>query len=293
MAAPTEQELQDIFEELNYPSATKLRAAVLKRGFKATLKSLEKFVDSQTPGQLFKKHPLYQGKSVASRAGERIMVDLIVYTQQPAGRFNYVMLAIDVFSRHVWGKPMVSNTGVDLAETFKTLAADIGPIKELNGDGEFEQARPLQTWLKNNNILFRPKKNVNDLAILDSNMGHLKLEIAKDLQQNNTDDWAARLPKVLKGHNKNAHRSLFNETPDEVFHKEGTAPKHANTEFEMREQAGRQMAAQNNVTKNAQRGSKKRGHFANTLGVRTQGKGATGRITAALSNWWTRSTETR
>ena len=62
MAAPTEEELQDIFEELNYPSATKLRAAVLKRGFKATLKSLEKFVDSQTPGQLFKKTSALQGQ---------------------------------------------------------------------------------------------------------------------------------------------------------------------------------------------------------------------------------------
>ena len=48
---------------------------------------------------------------------------------------------------------MVSNTGAALAETFKALAAEIGPIKELNGDGEFEQARPLQTWLNNNNIL--------------------------------------------------------------------------------------------------------------------------------------------
>ena len=99
------------------------------------------------------------------------MVDLIVYTQQPAGRFQYIMLAIDVFSRHVWGKPMVSNTGVALADTFKTLAADIGPIKELNGDGEFEQARPLQTWLNNNNILFRAKKNVNDLAIFGQRHG--------------------------------------------------------------------------------------------------------------------------
>ena len=110
------------------------------------------------------------------------------------------------------------------------------------------------------------QKNVNDLAILDSNMGHLKLEIAKDLQQNNTDDWAARLPKVLKGHNKNAHQSLLNETPDEVFHKEGTAPQNANTEFEMREQAGRQMAAQNNVTKNAQRGLEDKGAFREYIG---------------------------
>ena len=101
---------------------------------------------------------MYKGKSVASRAGERIIVDLIVYTQQPAGRFQYIMLAIDVFSRHVWGKPMVSITGAALAETFKTLAADIGPTKEVNGDGEFEQPRPLQAWLHNNNIIFRARR---------------------------------------------------------------------------------------------------------------------------------------
>ena len=95
-------------------------------------------------------------------------------------------------------------------------------------------------------------------------MGHLNKQIAEDLQQNSTDDWAARLPNVLKGHNKNAHQSLLNETPDEVFHKEGTAPNNANTEFELREQAGRQMAAQNNVTKNAHRGLEERVRFANT-----------------------------
>ena len=71
---------------------------------------------------------------------------------------------------------------------------------------------------------------------------------------------------MLKGHNRNAHISLFNETPGEVFHKEGTAPKHANTEFEMREQAGRQMAAQNNVTKNAQRGLEEKGAFREYIG---------------------------
>ena len=266
MAAPTEEELQDIFEELNYPSATKLRAAVLKRGFKATLKSLEKFVDSQTPGQLFKKHPLFKGKSIATRPNERIMVDLIDYTQQPAGRFKYIMLAIDVFSRHVWGKAMASKTGAAIAETFKTLAADIGEMKELNGDIEFEQSAPLQTYLRGKNIMFRAKKNVNDLAILDSNMGHLKKQIAKDMQQNNTEDWVARLPKVLKGHNKNAHQSLLNETPDEVYHKPGEEPKNNNTEFEMREQAGRQMAAQHNVTKNAQRGLEEKGAFREYIG---------------------------
>ena len=174
MSAPTAEELLDVYEELNYPSATKFRAALLKKGYRVRLADVEKFVQSQTPTQLFKKHPLYQGKTVASRAGERIFVDLIDYTNQPSGNFKYVMLAIDVFSRHVWAKAMTAKTGAAITQTFKSLAADIGPMKELNADTEFEQTRALHTFLGSNNIAFRGKKGVNDLALLDSNMGNLK-----------------------------------------------------------------------------------------------------------------------
>ena len=122
------------------------------------LKSPEKFVDSQTPGQLFKTHPLFKGKSIAARPNERIMVDLIDYTQQPPGRFKYIMLAIDVFSRHVWGEAMASKTGAAIAETFKTLPAGIGPMMELNGDIEFEQSAPLQTYLRGKTSCSAPKR---------------------------------------------------------------------------------------------------------------------------------------
>ena len=56
MASPTSEEIIEIFEELNYPSATKLRAALIKRGYKARLKDVEEFVKSQTPTQLLRRH---------------------------------------------------------------------------------------------------------------------------------------------------------------------------------------------------------------------------------------------
>ena len=60
MASPTSEEIIEIFEELNYPSATKLRAALIKRGYKARLKDVEEFVKSQTPTQLFATAPTIQ-----------------------------------------------------------------------------------------------------------------------------------------------------------------------------------------------------------------------------------------
>ena len=62
MSAPTAEELLDLYEELNYPSSIKFRAALLKQGYRVRLADVEKSVQSQTPTQLFNKHPLYQGE---------------------------------------------------------------------------------------------------------------------------------------------------------------------------------------------------------------------------------------
>ena len=86
MASPTGDEILEIFEELNYPSASKLRAALIKRGFKARLKDDEAFVKSQTPTQLFAKAPTYQGKIVATRPNQRWVID---FTAEPSQNYKY------------------------------------------------------------------------------------------------------------------------------------------------------------------------------------------------------------
>ena len=100
--AATADEILEIFEELNYPSATKRRAALLKKGFKARLKDVEEFVKSQTPTQLFAKAPKYRGKIIASRPNERWVIDFIDFVAEPSGRFKYILLVQDIFSRKLW-----------------------------------------------------------------------------------------------------------------------------------------------------------------------------------------------
>ena len=85
MATPTPEDILEIFEDLNYPSASKLRAALIKRGFRARLKDVESFVKSQTPAQLFAKAPKYRGKIIASRPNERWAVGFIDFTDGTHG----------------------------------------------------------------------------------------------------------------------------------------------------------------------------------------------------------------
>ena len=125
MAAPTAAELLELYDELNFPSPTKFRSALLRAGYKVRLRDVDDFVKSQTAPQLFKKHPLYTGKTIATRSNERWFVDLIDYTNSPDGQFQYVLLAIDVFSRHVFARPLRDKkTGV-VHESVQTTRGEL------------------------------------------------------------------------------------------------------------------------------------------------------------------------
>ena len=72
MAAPTADEILELYDELNFPDATKLRAALLKKGYRARLSDVEAFVKAQTPTQLFAKGPKHRGHIISSR-GQRAL----------------------------------------------------------------------------------------------------------------------------------------------------------------------------------------------------------------------------
>ena len=87
---PTADEILELYDELNFPSAPKLRAALLKKGYRARLKDVEAFVKAQTPTQLFAKGPKYRGHIISSRVNERWALDFIDFTAEPDGRLKYI-----------------------------------------------------------------------------------------------------------------------------------------------------------------------------------------------------------
>ena len=128
----------ELFEELNYPSATKLRAGLLKKGYKARLKDVEEFVKSQTPTQLFAKAPKYRGKIIASRPNDRWVMDFIDFSAEPSGEFKYIFLAQDIFSRKLWATAFTDKSMSSVVEDLNALLSDYEKTKELKADGEFD-----------------------------------------------------------------------------------------------------------------------------------------------------------
>ena len=138
MVTATAEDILGIFEELNFPSATKLRAALIKRGFKARLKDVEEFVKSQTPTQLFAKAPKYRGKIIASRPNERWVVDYIGFTAEPSGSYKYILLVQDTLSRKLRAQALEDKDMTSAMQQLRNVFADEQKPAEINADGEFD-----------------------------------------------------------------------------------------------------------------------------------------------------------
>ena len=171
MASPTPGEILEIFEDLTYPSASKLRAALIKNGFKARLRDVKAFVKSQTPTQLFANAPEYRGKSIASRPNERWEIDSIDYSAEPSGDYEYILLVQDIFSRKLWAtaeKEKVMNVAM---ERLRALIVDHGKPAELNADGEFN-TKSFNRFLSQQGIAVRFKEGRQDLAPIGAAMNN-------------------------------------------------------------------------------------------------------------------------
>ena len=129
-----------LYKELNYPSATKFRDALAKRGIPARLKDLQDFVKPEGVRQVFAPGPKYEGRIVSPSVDQRWAADLISYVASPAktarGFFRYILIAQDIFTRKIWTRALisVSDAAGAMEEIFRVsgrqpaeMNTDIGP----------------------------------------------------------------------------------------------------------------------------------------------------------------------
>ena len=135
-------EIERIYEELNRPSAAKLKIALKKEGIDFKAKDIDALTRQETGRQLLASRAQYKGKIVATDINERWAADLIDYTSNPSkkGGEKYIMVAQDIFTRKLYARALLKNDPRTVAAAFKEIVqqAKDSP-EELNTDkgGEF------------------------------------------------------------------------------------------------------------------------------------------------------------
>ena len=218
-AAPSDQ-VRELWEELNFTSAAKLKTALKQRGIPYNAKDVDNMVKRSEARQLLpKKHP-YKGKIWSTSPNDRWQADLIDYTARPSSKgdtkYTHILAVMDIFTRRLFTRPLTGTKPKEVVEAFKEIVAEHGHPRELNTDKgqEFTDAT-FEKYLEDNSIPHRVKdpKDLNDIATLDRAIATLRRSL---FQTGTAGTWASRLERVTAGYNKTPHPATENVAPKDV-----------------------------------------------------------------------------
>ena len=208
-------ELLEIYDELNFPSAKAFLKELRKRGIAAKEEELRDFVQAQPEQQILAAGPAYKGSIYSAKLDDRWVVDLIDYTSQPVGKTTHVLIAQDIFSRFMWTLPM-SGTA-QATQAFQQILDDTGRSpRELNSDrgGEWTNTR-FQDLCKREKIYQKFKKGRNDIATIDAAIGSLRQALTKRSARS-CNTWASELASATRCINARSRDALHDSSAKDV-----------------------------------------------------------------------------
>ena len=95
--------MEEVFEELNFPSVARLKKALIARGIPFDANEVDRRVKGEAVRQVQAPRYKVSGKIAATDLNSRWCVDLIEFTASPSpGGETYILFAQDVFSRYMY-----------------------------------------------------------------------------------------------------------------------------------------------------------------------------------------------
>ena len=200
---------------MSYPSATKFRAALRKKGVNVSAEYANEVVADQGVRQLTAAAPRFTGNVTSRRVDHRWMGDLLDYQAKSSkGSPMYVMIIQDVFSRFIFAQSLRSKAEVTAA--FSRIVEETGrKCEEFSTDrGSEWTSAAFQTRLNNLGIRHRLKVGAHDLATLGRAIGTLRATLSRRTAEGGT--WWEELEAAVKSMNESEHPALFMAEPGEV-----------------------------------------------------------------------------
>jgi len=213
--------IRDLFEELNQPSAARLKAVLKRRGIEYDAADVDALVRKSGQRQIFAPRQQYPGKVTAPARNTRWAADSIHLASNPSkpGGEKYILVAQDIFSRRLFAEALQTISGPAVTRAFERFTALEGIPLELSTDEGSEFTNPtFRAALAQLGVAHRVKapQNKNAIATLDNAIGRLKQALFRQTAGQGTLDWASLLPKVVSGMNQSPHEHLMESAPDDV-----------------------------------------------------------------------------
>ena len=217
----------EVAEELNYPSAAKLKQVLRERGVPHKAKEVEQLVRDEPVRQVQAPVKSYNGRIVAKHKDSKWFADLIDFTASPSESGDkYILCCQDVFSRYLWTRAMKDKKPKTVAKAFAEIVAEAdtkpGMLKVDQGS---EWTRDFADFcdMLEIHLVVKESGDQRAIATLDVAIDSLKQALARVARKKQSNDWASLLPAVTKGQN-----GLPNE-----HYLDGDNPRKARTDKEL------------------------------------------------------------
>lgn len=160
--------VEAVFEELNFPSAPRLKRVLAARGIPFNANEVDRLVRGETTRQVQAPTYKFEGKIASSDLNSRWFADLIDFTAAPsadtgkdvglrptASGEKYILVVQDVFSRFLYAEALLDKRPATVAAAFQKILdrAGVAP-KSLMSDKGAEFGEPFQVVLAANNIMY-------------------------------------------------------------------------------------------------------------------------------------------
>ena len=131
--------VEQVFEDLNFPSAARLKRVLTARGIPFNASEVDRLVQKETTRQVQAPRYKFNGKIAASRLHSRWFADLIDFSAAPSASAGkdvglrptesgekYILVVQDVFSRKIWTEALINKRPATAAAAFKKIVNKAG-----------------------------------------------------------------------------------------------------------------------------------------------------------------------
>ena len=144
-------------------------------------------------------------------AGDLLQIDLMDF--QSLSKFNqgynFVLTAIDAFSKFAYALPIKRKTAKEVLRALKTIIKDMKPKKIQSDRGLEFVNQTISDWAKANGIVMYSSFNFDIKAsIVERFIRTFKGRLYRYFTHNNTSTYIDVLPDIIKSYNESYHRSI-------------------------------------------------------------------------------------
>ena len=123
--------------------------------------------------------------------------------------FNYVLTAIDAFSKFAYAIPLKRKTAKDVLKALQTIIKDIKPKKIQTDRGLEFVNQTISDWAKSNGIRMYSTYNYDIKAsIVERFIRTFKGRLYRYFTQNSTSVYIDVLSSIINSYNETFHRSI-------------------------------------------------------------------------------------